>query len=144
MSPGDIWGFLEGKCIRCECDKPLARRSLDGTGGHYTYMKVCYDCRALDRRKRYAGASQHEVAVIRRSQKKVDPDGRKLRARSMLKYHVKVGHIIKPDICSNCQEPRPRIEGHHGDYSKPLEVIWLCKRCHSVADREDVHSATVA
>ena len=23
-----------------------------------------------------------------------------------------------------------KVQGHHPDYSKPLEVIWMCKSCH--------------
>lgn len=41
------------------------------------------------------------------------------------------GMIIKPDKCSKCSNPtNRRIEGHHMDYDKPLEVIWLCLPCH--------------
>lgn len=32
--------------------------------------------------------------------------------------------------CSQCGSTK-HIEGHHPDYSKPLEVIWLCRRCHN-------------
>lgn len=43
------------------------------------------------------------------------------------------GGLIKPDDCSCCGEPTPhfRLHGHHHDYSKPLEVQWVCPRCHS-------------
>lgn len=29
-----------------------------------------------------------------------------------------------------------KVEAHHEDYSKPLEVIWLCKKHHGQADKK--------
>ena len=41
----------------------------------------------------------------------------------------KRGEIKIPSRCSSCGvECRP--EGHHPDYNKPLDVIWLCRDCH--------------
>lgn len=50
---------------------------------------------------------------------------------------VALGIIIKPERCSNCNAkvPLDELEGHHHDYSKPLEVEWLCKRCHRKTHR---------
>lgn len=39
------------------------------------------------------------------------------------------GTLVRPGECSQCQSVR-KVQGHHRDYSKPLEVIWLCIRCH--------------
>jgi hypothetical protein len=37
---------------------------------------------------------------------------------------------VKPDHCSICRSSE-WIEAHHSDYSKPLEVLWVCKKCHN-------------
>ncbi len=45
---------------------------------------------------------------------------------------VKYGLITKPTICNKCfmELPPARIHAHHRDYSKPLEVEWMCAACH--------------
>lgn len=43
---------------------------------------------------------------------------------------VKLGKIIRPNLCGACKRRR-RIVAHHEDYSKPLDVIWLCDCCHN-------------
>ena len=35
---------------------------------------------------------------------------------------------IKKSPCVICGELK--VEGHHNDYSKPLDVVWLCKEHH--------------
>ncbi|MFA4834882.1 MAG: hypothetical protein WC749_02255 [Dehalococcoidia bacterium] len=42
---------------------------------------------------------------------------------------VKRGELIKPDTCSMCGEKKI-IMAHHNDYSKPLDIIWVCQACH--------------
>lgn len=51
-------------------------------------------------------------------------------ARQKLNTALREGRITK-DWCAKEDETcKGRIEGHHEDYSKPLEVLWLCKKHH--------------
>ena len=53
----------------------------------------------------------------------------KVKAREKVNNAIRSGKIIKPINCSKCNR-ETRLSGHHFDYSKPLEVIWLCGSCH--------------
>lgn len=58
------------------------------------------------------------------------------KARSLLSNAICEGKIIRPAKCSLCSENQFKIEAHHPDYSKPYEVIWLCRSCHGIVHRK--------
>jgi len=53
----------------------------------------------------------------------------KVVAQNAFKSQIRNGNIVRPETCSTCGETGV-ISGHHKDYTKPLEVIWLCHSCH--------------
>lgn len=54
----------------------------------------------------------------------------KIKVEHQLQKAVLRGQVLKSAACQTCGVTDNRIEGHHPDYSKPLEVIWLCRSCH--------------
>jgi hypothetical protein len=44
--------------------------------------------------------------------------------------------LLRPDRCVECGVASERIEGHHEDYAKPLEILWLCSPCHKNKHRD--------
>lgn len=65
-----------------------------------------------------------ETEKIRR-----DRDRYKERARRLLYKAITRGHMVRGPKCEICGI-EGKMEGHHKDYSKPLEVQWLCRICH--------------
>jgi hypothetical protein len=49
------------------------------------------------------------------------------KARVAVAAARKRGDLV-PEPCILCG--RTDVDGHHEDYSKPLDVIWLCRRHH--------------
>ena len=58
------------------------------------------------------------------------------RVHRAVKRAIKKGILIPRTDCELCgqvpntQQGRKGIEAHHSDYNKPLEVLWLCQKCH--------------
>jgi hypothetical protein len=52
----------------------------------------------------------------------------KARARALVRYHVLKGKIQRKP-CEQCGLP---AQAHHDDYSRPLDVRWLCPSHHSL------------
>jgi len=48
-------------------------------------------------------------------------------ARSKLNHYLRDNHIKRPS-CEKCGNNK--AEAHHFNYNKPLDVIWLCFKCH--------------
>lgn len=47
------------------------------------------------------------------------------------------GALVRPAVCERCScmpglasDGRAKIQAHHADYSKPLDVEWICAKCH--------------
>lgn len=55
-------------------------------------------------------------------------------ARGALKEAIRKGQLTRPTECSRCGITDPKINGHHHDYTKPLDVEWLCYRCHAAVE----------
>jgi hypothetical protein len=51
-------------------------------------------------------------------------------AHAAVSAAVLSGVLVRPTQCERCPNEVDNIIGHHHDYSKPLEVEWLCRPCH--------------
>lgn len=51
----------------------------------------------------------------------------RLKATSIVNYALKTGKL-KREPCVICG--KEFVHGHHPDYDKPLEVVWLCPKHH--------------
>lgn len=49
--------------------------------------------------------------------------------------HNAVRKLPRPEACSRCLRVG-KVEGHHEDYAKPTEVVWLCNPCHNARHKE--------
>lgn len=81
----------------------------------------------LKRSKKYNQTEKGRIVQKKQTKKYRKNNPLKYKAHRVLNSAIKIGEIIRQpcEICGN-----PKSEGHHEDYSKPLEVIWLCRKCH--------------
>lgn len=59
--------------------------------------------------------------------------GNKIKVREMLRAKVYSGHIKKLP-CKLCGDTNSNA--HHEDYSKPFDVIWLCRKHHMLVHKK--------
>jgi uncharacterized protein with PIN domain len=57
-------------------------------------------------------------------------------AQNLLETALLQGIVTRKAMCEKCgstetfKDGRTAIQAHHVDYNKPLEVLWLCQKCH--------------
>jgi len=80
----------------------------------------------IDSRRR--NRQKHTETVRRYAKQNKD----KLRARSLVNQRINRGKL-KREPCIVCKNPKG--EAHHPDHSKPLDVVWLCRKHHRAWER---------
>lgn len=153
----------EKKCFKCGIVKPLSEfyKHAQMADGH---VNKCKECNKKDVNKNYRDNIDHYKGYERkraqipkrvkareeyaktdgckesqkRSRKKwADLNKVKRGANVMVGNAVRDGKVEKQHFCSVCSIENVRIHGHHDDYAKPLDVRWLCSRCHEDWHREN-------
>lgn len=104
-----------GKCK--ECTKVDVREN---------YRATIVTRREYERKRSARPARKATAAKAQRTRRARHPE--KDAARRILNYAVRTGKIIRPP-CERCGSDK-RVEGHHDDYTRPLDVHWLCFCCH--------------
>lgn len=144
--------YLQGsglkKCSCCITTMPLEefyrdKSSKDGRG---------HRCKKCDRKRssEYQGKHREERLLYcknwyKNNREKADALEKKHRssfegkARRKVIEAVSCGKLIKPQHCENCgtRTEKEKLHGHHEDYNKALDVIWLCPKCHGLTRRKD-------
>lgn len=56
-------------------------------------------------------------------------DGQRRAVRRIFAVAVRSGFTVVQSVCNRCGGSGV-MHGHHADYTKPLDVEWLCPSCH--------------
>lgn len=94
---------------------------------------ICQVCNTK-KMKRYRSTLKGKKAVSDASKRAYIKHREKWIARAKARFAIKEGFILKPNKCEVCEKLKP-LQAHHEDYSKPLQVIFLCYSCHAEADK---------
>ncbi len=144
--------MADGHLNKCkECNKKDVSNNYRENIDHYKkYEKSRMNLEhRVKARKEYA---KTETAKIYKKKYARSETGKILRREATVKFRtthpiqyaatnivnnaIRDGKLIKPSNCSKCSiECVP--DGHHCDYAYPLDVKWLCRKCHNDWHKEN-------
>lgn len=109
--------MADGRLNKCkECTKDEAAKRLSEKREYV---------QEYDRWRSKTDTRKEKLLVYQRTRRAKHPE--KNKARAKVNREVYEGKLI-PQPCSVCGHHK--AEAHHHDYSKPLDVIWLCFKHH--------------
>lgn len=121
-------------CSKCKQEKEPTEFYKDKSrkGG---YCFICKNCDLLKSRK-WKKTDRGKESQIKSAKKYTKNNPKKRKAHRAVCNAIETGRLIKPKNCSICNKTDSRISGHHDDYNRPLDVIWVCDDCHPYLDEQ--------
>ena len=128
--------ILKNCCTRCG----LGDSSLMKYGYRFdleankVFRMICAKCNT-ERCRKYRSTKKGAENMRKAVYKSIKKYPEKQKAREKLNCLVVLGKI-KRGVCETCGSPD--THAHHEDYSKPLNVAWLCRKCHCRLHKKQV------
>lgn len=144
------------RCFKCQCEKPTEEfykhsRMSDGR------LNKCKECTRADVAKhrldnleriqaydKSRGSSRNRrVLVPHEKREQIRREGRtswetshpqRAKAQKILSSAVANKKVVPWPVCAMAECNR-KPQAHHPDYSRPLDVVWLCPSHHTQAHR---------
>lgn len=113
---------LAHKCKRCQSEYDKARSN---------------NPKRIKARADYSKTEAGKAAGAKAKRKWIERNSIKRGASTIAGNAVRDGKIEKSEYCMACGITDVRIHGHHDDYARPLEVRWLCSKCHEDWHRDN-------
>jgi hypothetical protein len=126
-------GMADGRLNKCkECNKKDTKENrLNNIDYYLEYDRSRANLPGrIKSREDYQKTPEGRAAANKARRKYTESNLIKRAASLLINNYVRNGKITKPTACSECNVSNVRIHGHHNDYAKPLEVRWLCSKCH--------------
>lgn len=119
-------------CFKCGIEKPLADfyvhpKMADG------HLGKCKDCARSDNRSNYAADDVKARQLALRRQRRAYARF-KGRVSGSVNNAIRDGKMERVTVCQYCLGTEG-IQAHHWNYSRAMDVTWLCQRCHLLADK---------
>lgn len=125
-------------CKNCEITKPVREFYKTASGSPMHICKQCHKERmkinrltnpsvqAYDRERAKTPERKAQAARVSTEWRQNHPDA--YRAQNAVNNAVRDGKLFKQP-CAICSTDK-NVHAHHEDYSRPLDVKWLCAKCH--------------
>jgi hypothetical protein len=123
------------QCFKCGVVKPLDEfyAHPEMADGHLGKCKACAKKDVAENyRLRFAQKQQYEVARFRRPERKAQIKTYAIKRKQLHPERRHANNLVSSAIRCGRLTPQPcqvcggKAQAHHDDYSKPLDVQWLC------------------
>lgn len=123
--------YAKDRTCKC-CRREMVRVNREANAEYYReYDKKRFkeDPRVSERHKKYQQTESGKAATFKAKKKWQEQNPVKRAVHVITGNAVRKGLLTK-GACEVCGS-KTRIHAHHDDYSKPLEVRWLCAHHHT-------------
>jgi len=101
---------------------------LNNRDWYFEYIKNNKE-KIKQRKRKYVKSRIKEILAKQKEKRKNKPD--QYMARTKITYLRQANKINPKNKCEICFQYKTTV-AHHQDYSKPMDVKWVCKRCHHI------------